>query len=272
MDYKFSVLMSIYIKEKAEYFHECMESILVQTVLPDEIVIVEDGPISQELSEEVELYRLKHPELIKIVPLPQNRGLGLALAEGIKHCRYELIARMDTDDICVKDRFEKELKVFKDNPNIDIVGSYICEFDGSIDNVIAIRKVPLENAEIRKYQKRRSAFNHMTVFFKKEAVLKAGNYKNALFVEDDLLWCDMLRCGAVGKNIDEVLVYARTGFDMIMRRGGWNYFLKYKAGRQQILHTGYISYFDYLSTIFIQFFVCILPKKVRFALFKRILR
>lgn len=272
MDYKFSVLMSVYIKEKASYFHECMESILQQTVLPDEIVVVEDGVISRELSEEITHYKSKYPNLIKIVPLPQNRGLGLALAEGVKNCSYELIARMDTDDICVKDRFEKELNIFKEYPDIDIVGSYISEFDGKIDNVIAVRKVPLENEEIKKYQKKRSAFNHVTVVFKKSSVLKSGNYKDALYVEDDLLWCDMLRHGCIGKNIGESLVYVRTGMDMIMRRGGWNYFCKYKNGRKKILDTGYISYFDYISTIFIQFIVCMLPQNIRYFLFKQILR
>lgn len=101
MDNKFSVLMSVYIKEKADYFNECMESLLKQTVQPNEIVIVQDGPVSVEIDEAIINYKKKYPGLLKIIPLKQNKGLGLALAEGIKNCTYELIARMDTDDICV---------------------------------------------------------------------------------------------------------------------------------------------------------------------------
>ena len=108
--------------------------------------------------------------------------------------------------------------------------------------------------------------------FKKSSVLKAGNYKDALFVEDDLLWCDMLQCGCVGKNIDEVLVYVRTGMSMIMRRGGWRHFCNYRNGRRKILNTGYITYFDYLSTILMQLIVCMIPSKLRYKLFVKILR
>ena len=272
MDNKFSVLMSVYIKEKADYFNECMESLLKQTVQPNEIVIVQDGPVSVEIDEAIINYKKKYPGLLKIIPLKQNKGLGLALAEGIKNCTYELIARMDTDDICVPERFERQLKEFKENPALDIVGSYICEFDGTIKDKIAIRKVPICNGDIRKYQKKRSAFNHVTVMFKKSSVLKAGNYKDALFVEDDLLWCDMLQCGCVGKNIDEVLVYVRTGMSMIMRRGGWRYFCNYRNGRRKILNPGHITYFDYLSTILMQLIVCMIPSKLRYKLFVKILR
>ena len=125
MDNKFSVLMSVYIKEKADYFNECMESLLKQTVQPNEIVIVQDGPVSVEIDEAIINYKKKYPGLLKIIPLKQNKGLGLALAEGIKNCTYELIARMDTDDICVPERFERQLKEFKENPALDIVGTGI---------------------------------------------------------------------------------------------------------------------------------------------------
>ena len=109
VDNKFSVLMSLYIKEKPEYLRECIESILCQTVLPDEIVIVKDGPLTEELEQVLEEYISKNPTLYTIVPLGKNVGLGLALAEGMHWCRNELVARMDTDDVCRNDRFEKQL-------------------------------------------------------------------------------------------------------------------------------------------------------------------
>lgn len=269
---EFSVLLSVYYKETADNLKECFDSILKQTVLPNEIVLVKDGALTQELDETIERYEIENPNLFVIVALPTNRGLGLALAEGMLHCSNELVARMDTDDICVKDRFEKQLAEFDKDSDLDICGSHIAEFADNIDNVLAIRKVPLNHEEIAKYQKRRSAFNHMTVMFKKSTVLKAGNYQDAPLMEDDMMWVNMLLCGSKCMNIDEILVYVRTGYGMIERRGGFSYFKKYKKARKQIYKTGYISYWDYFVTLVIQFCVAMMPKKLRLWVFIKLLR
>lgn len=269
---KFSVLMSLYIKEKAEYFNACMQSIMDQTVLPNEIVIVFDGPISDELKTAVDDYIKRYPQLIRIVDNEVNKGLGLALADGILACSNELIARMDTDDIARADRFEKQLKLFSDDPELDICGSHIIEFEGNINNVLAKRKVPLTHEEIAEYQKQRSAFNHMTVMYKKSTVLKAGNYEHCPLMEDDMMWIRMLIVGAKCANVDDYLVYARTGYAMIERRGGWTYFKKYRNGRKQIYNTGYISKWDYYKTIGVQLVVALLPKKIRLFVFTKLLR
>lgn len=268
----FSVLMSLYIKEKPEYLNACMESILLQTVLPTEIIVVMDGPITEALQAVLDRYRQAHPELIRLVPLEQNRGLGLALAEGLLHCSNELVARMDTDDICKIDRFEKQLAEFEKNPELDICGSHIAEFETDPKAIKGIRKVPLENRDIRQYQKKRDGFNHVTVMFKKSTVLRAGNYQHALLMEDSLLWCNMFKAGAVGMNIDECLVVVRAGDEMIARRGGYSYFLKYREGRRKILQTGYISKWDYYQTLAVQLVVALVPAKVRLFIFKKLLR
>ena len=272
MNRKFSVLMSIYIKEKPEYVRECFESLLNQTVRADEWVIVEDGPLSEEMYKVLDEYQTKYPTLIKRVPLVKNMGLGLALREGILHCSNDLIARMDTDDIARRDRFEKQLREFENNDRLDICGSHIIEFEKGIENVLSERKVPIHHEDIMKYQKQRSAFNHMTVMYRKSAVLKAGNYEHAPLMEDDVLWVNMLRTGAKSKNVDECLVYARTGRAMIERRGGWSYYKKYVDGRRKILDTGYITKWDYYKTVVVQFIVALVPKKVRFYLFTMFLR
>lgn len=269
---KFSVLMSLYIKEKAEYFNECMQSVLCQTVLPTEIVIVFDGPISDELRRMVEKYKEENPELIKTVENKKNKGLGLALADGVHACTYELIARMDTDDIAREDRFEKQLDLFLEDPKLDICGSHIIEFEGKIDNVLSKRNVPIKHKDIAEYQKQRSAFNHMTVMYKKSSVLRAGNYEHCPLMEDDMMWIRMLIAGAKCANIDDYLVYARTGYAMIERRGGWKYYLKYKSGRKKILETGYISKWDYFKTVVIQLIVALMPKKLRLFVFTELLR
>ncbi len=272
MDFRFSVLLSIYVKEKPEYFRKCMDSIFAQTLLPDEIVLVEDGPLTEELEQRIDACEKESKIPFKRVKLKKNQGLGLALAAGIKECSYELIARMDTDDICVPDRFKMQIKSFQQNPQLDIVGGHIVEFEGEITNKLSERKVPLTDREIRKYQRQRSAFNHMTVMYKKSSVLKVGNYKNALLMEDDLLWCEMLHAGARGMNLDTPLVYARTGMAMIQRRGGWKYFRKYCRGRKQILKTGYITKMDYGITCLIQLMVSLMPLKIRTIFFQKVLR
>lgn len=263
--------MSLYIKEKPEYFDACMQSVLANTVQPNEIVIVLDGPITDELQEVLNKYVSKEPSLYKVVPLETNQGLGLALREGIQHCSNELVARADTDDICRKDRFELQLKEFEEDPELDICGSHIAEFDESPDTIVAKRIVPLDDKAIKKYQKRRDAFNHMTVMYKKSAVLSAGNYQSCLLMEDTLLWVNMLKNGAKAKNIDDFLVYARIGKDMYERRGGFKYCKKYKAGRKEVYKTGYISWWDYKSTVIIQFFVALMPNKLRGFVFKKML-
>lgn len=269
---KFSVLMSLYIKEKPEYFCQCMDSVLNQTVLPDQIVIVKDGPLTDELETVLNHYVNENTNLYTIVPLKKNVGLGLALAEGIKHCRNNLVARMDTDDIAVKKRFELQLKEFEKDPKLDICGSNIVEFEGTTDNIVSKRIVPLDDASIKKYQKRRDAFNHMTVMYKKEMVLKAGNYQSCLLMEDTLLWVHMILAGAKCKNVEEPLVYARVGRDMYDRRGGWNYYQKYKVGRKRVYETGYISLLDYWMTCTIQFIVAMFPRRWRALVFKKLLR
>ena len=267
----FSVLMSLYIKEKPEYVEECFQSLLRQTVQANEWVVVEDGPLTDGLYEVLDKYEKEYPGLIKRVPRPVNQGLGIALQAGVPECSNELIARMDTDDICREDRFEKQLAEFAKDPDLDIIGSNIDEFEDTPQDIVASRNVPLTDAEIKKYQKRRDGFNHMTVMYKKSAVLGAGNYQPCPLMEDTYLWVRMMKNGVKCKNIREPLVFARIGKDMFNRRGGWAYFKKYKAAFKMVYATGYISRFDYFSVISVQFIVALVPRKLRGWIFKKML-
>ncbi len=269
---QFSVLMSLYINEKAEYAKACFDSLLAQTIPAAEWVIVEDGPLTEEMYDLLNKYQDENPGLIRRIVFKKNHGLGVALRKGVCECKYPLIARMDTDDIARADRFEKQLALFQEDSGLDICGSHVKEFEGTIRNVLSIRKVPLSNKDIQSYQKRRDAFNHMTVMFKKDAVLKAGNYKPCLLMEDSLLWANMIMSGAKCANVDDYLVFARTGDCMFERRGGFAYYKKYKAGRKKIYKTGFISWWDYFYTIMAQFIVAILPNKLRGWVYKKLLR
>lgn len=266
----FSVLMSVYRKENPEFLWQALDSVFDQTAVPTEVVLVEDGPLTDELHALLDDYGNSHPEL-KRVPLPENRGLGLALQEGILHCSNELVARMDTDDISVATRFERQLAEFEKNPGIDICGSHIKEFEGTPDHIVAERRVPLTHDDCKRYQRRRDAFNHVSVMFRKTAVLKAGNYQHCPLMEDTLLWANMFKTGATAMNIDDYLVLVRIGKDMYERRGGMAYFKKYRKARRVIYQTGFISWWDYAYTIVIQFVVAIIPNSLRGFVFKKIL-
>ena len=266
-----SVLMSLYIKEQPEYAKECFDSLLRQTVPADEWIIVEDGPLTREMYALLDEYQEKYPGLIKRIPLEKNQGLGLALRVGVQECRNDLIARMDTDDIAREDRFEKQLREFALNPNLDICGSNIDEFEENPDKIVAQRRVPLKHDEIVEYQKRRDAFNHMTVMYKKKTVLDAGNYQACPLMEDTYLWARMIMNGAACLNISDSLVFVRIGKGMFERRGGWGYFKKYKNGQKMVKDIGFTSYMTYLYKICIQFIVALLPQVIRGFIFKMIL-
>lgn len=264
---KFSVLFSVYYKEKPEFFDKALESVYNQTVKADEWVIVKDGPITPELQAVIDKYKALDGVIIKEVPLEENNGLGVALSYGVPECSFELIARMDTDDIAVPERFALQLAEFEKYPDLHLCGGQIREFETDPNEIVAERRVPLTQKDIVEFQKKRSAFNHMTVMFKKSKVLEAGNYKDCPLMEDDMLWVDMLLAGANCMNLDEYLCNVRTNRDMIARRGGLKYFKKYKRARKQIYDTGFITYRQYFKMNFIQFIVCIMPKWLRKRIF-----
>lgn len=267
-----SILMSVYIKEKPEYLKEALKSSISQTAQVKEVVLVLDGPITEQLQSVISLCQKENPELIKLVPLEENVGLGKALAVGVEACRYELIARMDTDDIMLPTRIEKQYSEFASDPELAIIGSNIDEFYDTPEKIVGRRIVPETNEEIRNFSKKRNPFNHMTVMFKKKAVLDAGNYQPMMGFEDYYLWVRLLKAGYKGKNIQESLVYARTGEDMYARRGGKKYFVNGLKGRKAIYHAGLGSISDYLITCSAHIVVSLLPNSLRGKLYEKKLR
>lgn len=220
----FSVLMSIYHKENPNFLTECLESIWDnQTLKPTEIIIVKDGILTFELERVIEIWQEKLGSVLKIIPLDKNIGLGRALNEGLKHCSYDWVFRMDTDDICTPDRFEKQVKFIQKNPDVVLFGGQIIEFNQQIDDLNIIKKVPTNNEDIKQYAQKRCPFNHVTVAFKKSVVLQLGGYQHHLFMEDYNLWLRIIGAGFQVANLPDVVLYARIGNGMYARRRGWGY-------------------------------------------------
>ncbi|WP_368911353.1 glycosyltransferase family 2 protein [Proteus vulgaris] len=221
---EFSILLSIYKNESSIFLENSLKSILNnQTIPPKELILIKDGILPDDLDTQIDIWLHRYPHIIKIIPLSSNVGLGKALNEGLKHCTYDWVFRMDTDDICLPDRFEKQIQFIKNNPDISLLGSSTEEFDENMENSFGYRINPTEHDDIVNYAKKRNPFNHMTVAFKKEAVLSVGGYQHHLFMEDYNLWIRMISSGYKVANLPDILVKVRAGNSMVTRRKGLKY-------------------------------------------------
>tara|TARA_B100000902_G_scaffold399897_1_gene473440 strand:+ start:5702 stop:6532 length:831 start_codon:yes stop_codon:yes gene_type:complete len=260
---KFSVLMCVYEFDDSYFFKQALDSVFNQSVIPNEVVLVVDGPIPKKTNNFINDFLRKEKKL-KTIKLNKNVGHGKAKNIGLNECLYELVAIMDSDDICCYDRFEKQLSCFANNPNLSIVGGGICEFENTIDNKFGKRILPTSHSDISKYLKSRCPMNHMTVMFKKSEVVKAGGYLDWHYNEDYYLWIRMYLEGSVFANLDNIVVYARVGENFYLRRGGYSYFiseakLQYFMFKNNIIGIGRL-YFNILIRLFIQ---VLIPNKLR---------
>lgn len=231
---KFSVAMSVYKNDNPEYVQTALDSIIKQTCVPDEIVLVADGPIPDALSEVIEHTRKRFPQLRPLYQ-EKNAGLGEALRIAVENARYDYIARMDSDDISLPERFEKQMKCFREDPSLSIVGGMITEFVDTPDNITGRRLLPLTDAKIKKFMRSRCGVNHVTVIFKKSELLRVGNYQPFYHQEDYYLWARMIKGGCVFRNIPDVVVNVRAGRDQYARRGG----IKYMKSQIKMFHFMY---------------------------------
>lgn len=270
---KFSVAISVYKNDDAKYFYSALESITVyQTATPDEIVLIVDGPVSDEIDNVIDEFSTRYP-IFHVIRLEENAGLGNALRLAVESSKNELIARMDSDDISLPNRFEIELEMFAQTPTLDIVGGNISEFIDVEENVVAHRVVPCIDNDIKEYMKKRCPLNHVSVMYKKAAVLKSGGYMDLFWNEDYYLWIRMAECGCVFANTGTILVNVRTGADMYKRRGGKNYFKSEKFLQKYMLNHGMIGKTTYLQNIGKRWIVqCAMPSAMRGWVFKKFAR
>lgn len=271
--YKFSVLMSVYAKENPEHFALALSSNLIeQTQKPDEMVLVCDGPLTEALDEVILQYTEQYPDVLRVFRLPENGGLGKALNYGLEQCRYEWVARSDSDDVCDSWRFETQMAYLKEHPDVDILGSYIDEFKTDWRDPFRKKQMPLSHAEIVRMAKTRNPINHMTVMFRKSVILAAGSYQHLLYMEDYFLWVRAICGGAKLANIEQYLVHARVGNGMARRRGNREQITSRRVLNEYMLTHGMLSKLEVAKNMvyIVGFTYC--PNGVRKFVYDKLLR
>lgn len=259
---KFSVLLSIYHKEEVSYFNTAMKSIWdKQTIKPNEIVLVQDGLLTEALYIAITEWKDKLDNTLKIIALEENKGLGDALNIGLNHCTYELIARMDTDDIATEDRFEKQLQIFN-TIDIDVCSTWISEFEDDENIILSYRQLPEFHEDLIDFSKKRNPINHPAVMYRKSSVLAAGGYQTMMLFEDYYLWVRMFQSGARFYNIQEVLVNMRAGSAQLERRSGFQYAKKEIVFQKKLFDIGFITTYELVRNISIRFTTRIVPKSL----------
>lgn len=272
MGKKYSVLMSVYYKEQPAYLQQSMESILHQTIPASDFVLVCDGPLTPELDAVIEKMQQQFGIVLHVHRLKENGGLGKALNAGLEQCKYELVARMDSDDVSRPERCEKQLQVFTEHPEYSLVSGIVEEFDGDIHNVTSCRVVPETQQEILQFAKKRNPFNHPCIMYKKSSVQAVGSYQDFYLLEDYYLWIRMLQQGYLGYNIQEPLLWMRAGSAMYKRRGGWKYVESQRKLFGYMANSGFISQTDYWIQSIVRLVGAVMPNKLRALVFKKILR
>lgn len=268
----YSVLMTVYDKDNPLYFKTALKSMINQTKIPDEIVIVKDGPVNSNIQSVINDIKNESSILIKEIQLEKNKGLGLALNEGIKYCRNELIARMDSDDISLPTRCEKQVIEFEKDSELDIIGCPVIEFIGEINNKVGERKVPLDNNSIYRYCKKRDPFNHPTVMYKKSKLEAVGCYSDLRKNQDTDLWIKMLSNNAKCLNLPDVLLYFRFDEKTYKKRKNWlNTKLLIKIRWKAYLNR-FCSFFDFFQVLVAQLIIFIMPMKIQKFIYKNLLR
>lgn len=262
----FSVLQSVYYNDNPVYLDDSFKSTASQTLKPDKFILVKDGNLTPQLEQVIAEWKDKLP--LQIVGYEKNQGLAYALNYGLQFCDTEYIVRMDSDDISVSDRFEKQIAFMERNPDIVLSSGIIDEFIDDPDCIASTRYVPSDYQDIIHYLKKRNAFNHMAVIMKKSAIEAVGGYQIVPYFEDYDLWIRLVQSGYQVANLSEHLVKARIGNDMIGRRHGLKYckYEFYFLKRQ--LKSRFLTIFDFTKLIILRIPVRLLPKNILSFIYK----
>lgn len=270
---KFSLLMTVYKTETGNNLQRALTSCWdSQELKPSEIILVRDGPLTKELDTIISKWKSKLNQKLIVVDLKKNLGLGAALAKGLEHCNFELVARMDTDDVSNYQRFKLQIKEFNLDPSFDCIGSIVDEFDENPDKIIGRRTVPEHNEDIYKFSKFRNPLNHPSALYRKSSVFHAGGPKNYTGFDDYFLWVRMMKNNCKFKNIQSPLVKMNAGKNQSRRRGGFSYFLKEISFFYSVFKIGHINFFEFLFNLAIRLPARIVPNSIRYLFYYNFLR
>ncbi|EJT6498975.1 glycosyltransferase [Clostridium perfringens] len=271
---KFSVLMSVYKNDNKVFLKQAFESIYEnQKLKPDEIVVVLDGPLNEGLYTVIEEFRKKHEEIVKVVRLKENKGLGNALRIGTKYCTHDYIFRMDSDDISDEYRFKKQIDYIKMHPEIDVLGCNISEFKFDHKNEkLSIRAVPQKHIDIIELAKKRNPINHVTVCIKRKSLIDCGGYKTLLLLEDYYLWVRMLIKGYKFENINESLVWVRVGNGFITKRSSNNRIRSLKKLQKYMIENEFITNIEGIRNVLYMKTFLLMPTFLKKIIYKIFLR
>lgn len=265
----FSVLICTYLKDNPFYFEKSLYSIFNQSTPPQEVVLIIDGEVESLTKEIILKYQIEYKDSFKPIWLQKNVGIAKASNIGITFCSNTIVAKVDADDECFFNRFEKQFIFLAQNPEISVVGSYMNEFYTQPNDSFQEKKKPVYEKEIKKYSKYRCPLNNPSVMFRKEHILAVGGYQsvNNLF-EDYYLWLRLLKAGYKIANIPECLVYYNVGNGLINRRHGLD-FLKTEYSFFTICkREKLIPIYAYYITILIRLPLRLMPKKMLQLLYK----
>lgn len=267
----YSILSTLYKNDSPEYLRQSIESMLSQTIVTNDYVLVADGPISLELEDVLKEYECKY-DFFNVVRLAQNVGLGAALNEGLKVCKNDLVARLDADDISLPTRCEEQLSAFEKDGELVIVGTDMYEFDDDPDKVVSLKQMPYTHEQIYKFGKRRNPFNHSSVMYKKSVIMELGGYANLRRSQDIELWARVLYAGNKCLNIDKPLIKFRCGGSRVQRKKKWSNVKSDLKVFKKNYKMGYASFADYVYVWITQMAFFILPTKLAGKLYKKLFR
>jgi len=257
---KFSLLMPVYAGDRADDLEESISSVANQSVKPDEYIIVKDGPVSKKTDIVLNHWQDLLGEEFRILALDRNVGIAMALNAGLRSCQYDYVARMDADDISLPGRFEPQVRFLEKHPEISLLGAWNKLFDGTMNRLIAERKVPETHLDIVKFSRSRTPFNHATIVFKKADVLSVGAYSSERgYWEDWWLALRLISKGFRLHNLQMYLVHARGGEAYMNRRRGQSYLRLEMKNMYQMYLNGLMSRSDFLRNSMIRSVVRSMP-------------
>lgn len=264
----FTVLLSVYNKELPLYLSQALDSIWYkQSLKPRQIVLVKDGPLTPELNAEIEGWCDRLGTVMTCVTLPSNVGLASALNIGLEYCNFDLVARMDTDDVSLPDRFNLQIAFMNANVDVAVSSGLIEEWNTDFSSQMSIRRLPLTHNDIVNFAKLRSPISHPAAIFRKSVILGVGGYYN-IYPEDHLLWVRVIQSGYKLANIPNVLLRMRTGEAFITRRGFT--FLKGELISYRLMYkSSFINFGELIKASFLRAVVRLSPDFIKLFMYKK---